>query len=173
MEGNVDDFNLKDFFDNFNEVENIFDAFPFNNPEYFEHDKNNFNFLIFPDVDDWNPFFDNNKNIMDSDQLLEKITKCEKNYNNIIQYNMIASPTVSKKFHYIFKGVKDKLAENFESNLNLIEGTLPGLIISLMHKDNAPVTENYLLSQIFPRFEDLRKINGSKYHVRLIMYINI
>lgn len=97
MEGNVDDFNLKDFFDNFNQVENIFEAFPFNNSEYFEQENNNFNFLLFPDDDDWNPFFDNNKNIMDSDQLLQKITKCEKNYNNIIQNNIIASPTVSKK----------------------------------------------------------------------------
>jgi hypothetical protein len=38
-----------------------------------------------------------------------------------------------------------------------------------MYKENAPVPENYLISQIFPRFEDLRKINGSKYHVRILI----
>jgi hypothetical protein len=102
MEGNSDNFNLKDFFEDFNQVENIFDAFPFNNTEYFEQEKNNFNFFIFPDVDDWN-IFDNNKNIMDSDQLLQKITKCEKNYNNIIQNNIISSPTISKLIIQLFK----------------------------------------------------------------------
>jgi tRNA U34 5-carboxymethylaminomethyl modifying enzyme MnmG/GidA len=96
MEGNVDNFNLQDFFENFNQVENIFEGFPFNNEEYFEQETNNFNFFIFPNEDDWNPFFENNKSIMDSDQLLIKITKCENNYNNIIQNNIMSSPTASK-----------------------------------------------------------------------------
>jgi hypothetical protein len=51
----------------------------------------------------------------------------------------------------------------------LAEGTLPGLIISIMHKENMPVTENYLIDEIYPKFEDLRKINGSKYSVRIFV----
>jgi hypothetical protein len=35
---------------------------------------------------------------MDGDTLLEKIAKCEENYNNLIQNNIMASPTTSKLY---------------------------------------------------------------------------
>lgn len=63
--------------------------------------------------------------------------------------------------------MRDKFSENFESNLVLAEGTLPGLLISIMHKENCPISESSLLSQVFPKFEDLRKVNGSKYSVSI------
>lgn len=50
--------------------------------------------------------------------------------------------------------------------MKLAEGTLPGLIISIMYKEDSPVDENFLLNKIHPRFEDLRKTNGSKYGVK-------
>jgi hypothetical protein len=62
--------------------------------------------------------------------------------------------------------VKDKITENFESNLILAQGTLPGLIISVMHKENGPVCENMLLSEVCSNYEDLRKLNGQRYSVR-------
>ena len=62
--------------------------------------------------------------------------------------------------------MRDKISETFESNLTLAEGTLPGLIISIMHKHNSPVPENLLLDEIFPKYDDLRKTNGSKYNVK-------
>ncbi len=33
-----------------------------------------------------------------------------------------------------------------------------------MHRENCPVTDNLLINEISPKFEDLRKINGSKYN---------
>jgi hypothetical protein len=160
MEGNIDtDDGIFDFFKGFkfDGEDEFFDVFPFKDYEE-QNDEGNFNFIIFPEIQD--PLFDNHKHLMDQDQLLEKITKCEQNYNNIIHSNMIASPTIS---------VKDKIAENFEMNMNMIEGTLPGLLISIMYKENTPVNENFLLSRIFSKFEDLRKVNGSKYNVNFIV----
>jgi len=52
-----------------------------------------------------------------------------------------------------------------DSNLILAEGTLPGLLISIMFKENAPVTQNFLLGKIGNRFDNLRKLNGAKYRV--------
>ncbi len=61
--------------------------------------------------------------------------------------------------------MSDKISENFESNLILAEVTLPGLLISIMHRENCPVSEKHLLNEVSPKFENLRKINGSKYNV--------
>jgi hypothetical protein len=168
MEGNEYEFDLFKECE-FDKVEQLMDFFPFSNSfEPFEKENDNFNFFIFPDVEDYNPFssFDH-KNPMDGDQLLEKITKCEENYNNLLQNNLMASPTASKLYFIIILDVKDKISENFEENLILAEGTLPGLIISIMHRENCPVPENQLLNEVFPKFEELRKVNGSKYNVRV------
>jgi len=64
----------------------------------------------------------------------------------------------------ILPGSKEKLMD-FESNVILAEATLPGLIISLMFKENSPLTLNFILSNVYTKFNDLRKINGSKYSV--------
>ncbi len=77
-------------------VSDLLDAFPFNNSFTFQQDNEDFtNIFNFQDIDFFDPL-NVHKNLMDGDQLLEKITKCEENYNNIIQYNLIASPTKSK-----------------------------------------------------------------------------
>ena len=57
---------------------------------------------------------------------------------------------------------------DFESNVILAEATLPGLIISLMFKENSPVTLNFILSNVYTKFNDLRKINGCKYSVKYV-----
>jgi hypothetical protein len=91
MEGKDDEFTFLN-----RSVEDLLDAFPFNNSFIFQQEPETFNhFFIFPEMDDFNPF-QNPKNFLDGDQLLEKITKCEENYSNIIQSNLITSPTASK-----------------------------------------------------------------------------
>jgi hypothetical protein len=54
---------------------------------------------------------------------------------------------------------------DFESNIKLAEGTLPGLIISLMYRENCPVSINFILSNVYPKFSELKKVNGTKYSV--------
>jgi len=54
-----------------------------------------------------------------------------------------------------------------DSNLILAEGTLPGLLISIMFKENSPVTQNFLLGKIGNKFDTLRKLNGAKYRVSI------
>jgi hypothetical protein len=46
----------------------------------------------------------------------------------------------------------------------LAENTLPGLLISLMHKENSPDHLNYLLPFVYSKYDELRRSNGSKYH---------
>jgi hypothetical protein len=46
----------------------------------------------------------------------------------------------------------------------LAQNTLPGLIISIMHKENSPICLNSILSHVYGKFDDLRRANGSKYH---------
>jgi hypothetical protein len=93
MEGKNENF---DIFNQcqFNDVEDLIDFFPFSNS--IENNNEDYKFFIFPDIEPLDDHFNNHKNLMDGDQLLEKINKCEKNYNNIIQNNLIASPTASK-----------------------------------------------------------------------------
>jgi hypothetical protein len=66
--------------------------------------------------------------------------------------------------------LQEKIAD-FESNLTLAENTLPGLIIAIMHKEGSPVSLNQILQFIYPRWENLRRANGSKYNVRDILTI--
>lgn len=89
-----------------------FDAFPFNetnnhinqsqNLNQLDQNKENLDYLIFPWVDNnYDPFnvedVDSHKNLMDCDKLLEKLSKFEENYNNLLKNNIMASPTASKK----------------------------------------------------------------------------
>ncbi len=160
MEGKDDEF----MFFNQSVVE-LVEAFPFYNSFTFQQDQDFENFFIFPQAENFNPFesFENPKNLTNGDSLLKKITKYEESYKSILQNNIMASPTASKKKYNL--DVRDKISENFESNLILAEGTLPGLLISIMHKENSPVSENFLLEAIIPKYEDLRKTNGTKYSV--------
>lgn len=152
MEGKDDEFM---FFEQ--SVADLMEAFPFYNSFCFQEEDDPFNnFFNFPELEDFNQK-------MGGDQLLEKITKCEENYNNIFHNNILSSPTISK--FLLNLDVKDKITESFESNLTLAKGTLPGLIISIMHRENCPLSHNYLLNEIYPNFEELTKINGTKYNV--------
>src|SRR5690348_4735654 len=96
MEGKEEEF---DIFQNVDEEDFFyFDAFPFNNDDE-QVDSENLSNLIFPWVDNnYDPFSgnENHKNFMDCDTLLEKITKCEENYNNILKSSVIDSATSSK-----------------------------------------------------------------------------
>jgi hypothetical protein len=60
--------------------------------------------------------------------------------------------------------MKEKISD-LGSNLTLAESTLPGLIISIMHNENSPMTINQILPHIYNNYENLRKANGSKYNV--------
>ncbi len=66
---------------------------------------------------------------------------------------------------------------NLDSNLILAEGTLPGLLISIMFKENNSVTQNFLLGKIGDKFDTLRKLNGAKYRVMdfliLLIFIKV
>lgn len=87
-------------------------------------------------------------------KILDKLNKFEDIYYN----NIISFPGTDIKLY------NKKILEN---NLNLIENTLPGLIICLLFKNNNnPIPEIYLLNIISSRFDELRKPNGSKYKVR-------
>ena len=67
--------------------------------------------------------------------------------------------------------MNDKIKGNLDSNLLLAEGTLPGLLISIMFKENSPVTQNFLLGKIGDKFDELRKLNGAKYRVNIFFFI--
>lgn len=101
MEGQEeqDHFDLFNLFNQcqFENVGDLLSAFPFNNT--FEQEEENFNFFIFPGVENYDHlenFHNQQQQIMQGGQLLEKISKCEENYNNILQNNIMASPTESK-----------------------------------------------------------------------------
>jgi hypothetical protein len=102
MEGKNEEFDL------FNEchlgkVEKLLDFFPSNNSlENFEKQNENLKFFIIPDSEIFTPF-NYHINLMDRDQLLEKINICEENYNTYLQNNLICSPTTSNlKLNKIF-----------------------------------------------------------------------
>ncbi len=84
-----------DIMDIFNED----DFFPFHDLDL-KKETNDFNFFILPNIDEFQPINEspNNKHLMDGDQILQKITKCEENYNNILQNNLMLSPATSKTF---------------------------------------------------------------------------
>ncbi len=89
-----------------------------------------------------------------TDRILDKINKFEDTYYN----NIISLPNTDIKLHD-----KQLLAKN----LNLIEKTLPGLIICYLFKNNnIPVPESTLYGLILKDFNELRKPNGTKYKVK-------
>lgn len=159
MEGTPDEF---EFFKelNFDQVDSLSNSFSFNEGEAEAEN------LLFSHLEYHFPFDDSNKNIPDHSQLLEKITKCEDNYSNLLKNNLI--PPDRSKNILTKVDPKLKIAENFGSNLNLAEKTLPGLLISIMYKEEGPCDENTLLSTVYPKFEDLRKLNGARYSVSLL-----
>lgn len=48
------------------------------------------------------------------------------------------------------------------AKLNACDNTLPGLILKMM-RDKDPVCESDIITQVYPRYEDLRKPDGHKY----------
>jgi len=57
------------------------------------------------------------------------------------------------------------------SNEDTVKRTLPGLIISILLKNNNLVTEESLINIISPIIGDLRKPDGSKYKVIILHYL--
>jgi hypothetical protein len=96
--GQDNEFEFFQYF-NFDEVEELYKVFPFYE-SYGKEDNNYDNDVLFPNSDFYNTF-DNHKNIMDGDQLLEKINKFEKSYNNLIHSDIISSPAMSMIFKFI------------------------------------------------------------------------
>jgi len=95
----------------------------------------------------------NNNSIMhvDSNNILNKINKFEDTYYNNI-----------KNFPNTEVALYDK--NILEMNLNLIEKTLPGLIICLLYRNNNnPIEETKIYEIVSKSYGDLRKPNGSKY----------
>jgi hypothetical protein len=100
MEGKNDEFDIFNEF-HLDNVEELLDFFPFNNS--FDKGNENFNFFFSPNSDNFSSFNDHHKNFTDGDQLLEKINKYEQNYNNLIQYNLMGSPTASNQIQLNFR----------------------------------------------------------------------
>jgi hypothetical protein len=91
MEGNFD----LNIFDEFTYIENIYNALPFS--DYNESDGVKNDFLLDLLKIDFTPSFDDNKLFTsNSEELINKLNKIEQNYNNIIQDNIVSSPTTSK-----------------------------------------------------------------------------
>jgi hypothetical protein len=89
MEGKEYEF---DIFSDINYIENLYNVLPFN---------------TFDEVDDKNDIFDilnidftsswTEKHTGNSEQIIDKLNKLEENYNNIVNTNIVSSPTTSKK----------------------------------------------------------------------------
>jgi hypothetical protein len=94
---------------------------------------------------------ENSNNIemhVDSNNILNKINKFEDTY-----FNNIKSTEN-----------EDNIKKIFEQNLILINKTLPGFIISLMHKtNNQPIDERDIYINVFQNYSELRKPNGTPY----------
>ncbi len=164
-----DDFDFTNF--NFNQEMNIYDELPFGNWSQQSNRKSsqdNFcdffkiNYTYSPEVE---------KKYLQGEEIIEKINEFEQSYTNIIHQSIIASPTQSNDIQkIIFLDLNDKIKGNLDSNLILAEGTLPGLLISIMFQKNEPVSQNFLLEKIGNKFDTLRKLNGSKYKVSLFYF---
>ena len=138
---------------NQNNIEIDFDPLPFNTNEEEFQIFGNLNF----DID-----FANSKHKPDNtNSILNKINNIEDTYYN----NIISLPNTDMNLH-------DK--QILEKNLNLIENTLPGLLICFMYKNNnVPISEVILFNIVSNKYYDLRKPNGSKYKVKKIIFINL
>jgi hypothetical protein len=157
-------FNLSsnDNYDNCNNKNQIFDEkkdsmlnyLPFNSMDNdFESTFNNiFNF-------DYNgSLFSNNKNdkydeSVNTKQILDRLNSFDDTYFKkiVVEDNKVNSEKIS-----------------FKSNLMIAEKTLPGLIISFMHDKTEFVSEEDIIMFVTPKFNGLRKTNGSFYQVSLI-----
>ena len=134
-----------------NNIEMDFDPLPFNT--------NADELQIFGDLN-YNIDFSNGKHKTDTtSQILNKINKFEDTYYN----NIINLPNTDMNLH-------DK--QILEKNLNLIENTLPGCLINFLYKNNnVPISEMILFDLVLSKYNDLRKPNGTKYKVNVIINI--
>jgi hypothetical protein len=154
MEGKEYEFDI--FNDDLSYINDLYNVLPFNN---FDDNKGNDDFFDLLNIDFSNSW--DIKNSGTSEQLIDKLNKMEQNYNNIITNEIVSSPATSNlTFNQL--DPKKKICD-LESNLILAENTLPGLIISMMHKENSPVSLNFILTHVYPKFDELRRANGSKY----------
>ena len=85
----------------------------------------------------------------------EKIIK-EKLDGFISSYNNFLTAQVCKKS-------SNKIFNDLDENLKIAEKTLPGWIISLMKKENKPITEQFIYLNSIDKFFSFRKANGAKY----------
>ena len=132
------------FNNNDNNIEMDFNSLPFNTNEE--------EFQIFGDVN-YNIDLSNCKPD-NTNMILNKINKFEDTYYN----NIISLPNTDMILH-------DK--QILEKNLNLIENTLPGLLICFLYKNNnIPISEAILFNLVSNKYNDLRKPNGLKYKVK-------
>ena len=131
---------------NSNNIEMDFDPLPFNTNEE--------EFQIFGDLN-YNTDYNCIHKTDTTNQILNKINKFEDTYYN----NIISLPNTDLNLH-------DK--QILEKNLNLIENTLPGLLINFMYKNNnIPISETILFNLVLNKYNDLRKPNGTKYKVNV------
>lgn len=137
---------------NLNNDSNIeMNIFP-SDPLPFQNNIDDISFLNLPD----SCYYINSKQKVEekTDRILDKINKFEDTYYN----NIISLPNTDVKLH-------DK--QILAKNLNLIEKTLPGIIICYLYKNNnLPVAESILFGLVLKDFNELRKPNGTKYKVR-------
>lgn len=91
MEGPAEDFEFFKHF-NFDDMEELYKVFPFY--ESIETENQLYDAFL-PNMNFYQSA-DDHKNNTDEKGLLDKLSKFEKSYNNIIQKDIIASPTISK-----------------------------------------------------------------------------
>lgn len=100
-------------------------------------------------------------------KIFEEIKTNPKTNENISNLNLIFSVELNeidvskKKQTDLFITLKELVFKNEDT----VKKTLPGLIISIMIKNNNFVTEDSLIDIISPIMGDLRKPDGSKYKV--------
>lgn len=114
--------------------------------------------------EDYNNFSDDHENNI----IFEKCEKIENNLENFNFKNIISEN--AKEFtlqDFSFDTVEHLILGNEE----LIEKTLPGLIISLIIKNSYQIKEEFLMNYISPIIGNLRKPDGSKYKAIKIFYI--
>jgi hypothetical protein len=89
MEGNYE---LDYFFKEYNCLEDLYDVLPFSHYDDTD-DKNDFMLDLLKI--DFTPSYHDHKHEGNSEDILIKLNEIEANYNNIIQDNIVSSPTIS------------------------------------------------------------------------------
>lgn len=108
--------------------------------------------------EDYNNFSDDHENNI----IFEKCEKIENNLENLNFKNIISENAAEFTLQdFSFDTVEHLILGNEE----LIEKTLPGLIISLIIKNSYQIKEEFLMNYISPIIGNLRKPDGSKYKV--------